>query len=106
MVVRNERKQFPHVSKETSNVNHLMTVRGADKVIFLDTTLTFFTGVVVSPALTLEEDEVVGLIKAGIFPFLAEVLLKELPADFRGPNSGLGGDERKLEDRSTKGFEE
>lgn len=84
--------------------------RGEDKVILRDTTLTFLIGVVdgaASPAFPLEEEDVVGLIKAGRFPPLRGelLLLTVLPVDLLGPNSGLGGDERKLADLSTSGLD-
>lgn len=78
-------------------------------MMFRDTTFTFLTGVdeVVSPVLPLEEEEVVGRMKAGrLLPFRpTPLLLLVLPPDRRGPNSGLGGGERREPGRSPRGLE-
>lgn len=59
-------------------------------------------------AFILEEEDFVGCMNAGrLPPFLGELLLFDvLPVDLLDPNSGLGGVERKLAERSARGFDE
>jgi len=73
---------------------------------FFDVTLTFFTGVVSLVGPVFPEEAVVGLMKAGTDLPRAELLLLVvvLPVDFLIPtDSCLGGEDRKLEDLSTRG---
>lgn len=75
------------------------------RLTLFDVTLTFFTGLLLS---FFPEEAVVGLMKAGTDLPLAGLLLLVvvllLPVDLLTPTeSCLGGEDRKLEDLSTRG---
>lgn len=84
-------------------------MRGDDRDRLRDTTLTFLTGAGASPALTFDEEDVVGRMKAGRFPpFLVDAGLPAgVPTGLRRlcVPSGFGGDDRKLAERSARGLE-